>query len=90
MESVRRANRWLYLGFVSVSVSVSVTLSLCLCLSIWLLIPFEVSLRRAETEQLYQARRPIRGIGHMLFSIYSQTENVMDPRVSLVNLSGVK
>ena len=32
------------------------------------LIPFAVSLRRAGVEQL--------GIGNMLFSIYSQTENV--------------
>ena len=30
----------------------------------------------------------IGGIGNMLFSIYSQTENVQDPRGSLVNLWG--
>ena len=41
--------------------------------TIWLLVPSEVSLRRAETEQLYQARQLIRGIGHVLFSTYSQT-----------------
>ena len=28
------------------------------------------------------------GIGNVLFSTYSQTENVQDPRVSLVNLWG--
>ena len=35
-----------------------------------------VSLRKAETEQLYRVKRMIRGIGHALFSTYSQTENV--------------
>ena len=30
----------------------------------------------------------IRGMGDMLFSTYSQTENVLGPRVSLVNLWG--
>ena len=30
----------------------------------------------------------IRGIGNVLFSIYSLTENVQDPRVSLVNHLG--
>ena len=35
-----------------------------------------VSLRTAETEQLYQGKRLIRGIGHAFFSTYSQTENV--------------
>ena len=34
MESVRRANRSLHLGFVSVSLSVSLSLSLCLCLCV--------------------------------------------------------
>ena len=33
-----------------------------------------VSLRTAETEQLYQGRRMIGGFGDMLFSIYSHTE----------------
>ena len=33
-------------------------------------------LRRAGVEQLYQVKRMIGGIGNMLFSIYSQTENV--------------
>ena len=41
--------------------------------TIWLLIPAKVSLKIAETEQLYQARRMIGGIGNMLFSIYSHT-----------------
>ena len=30
----------------------------------------------------------IGGIGNMLFSIYSQTENVKDPMVTLVNFLG--
>ena len=34
-----------------------------------------VSLRIAETEQLYQAQRMIGGIGNVLLSTYSQTEN---------------
>ena len=52
------------------------------------LIPSAVSLRIAETEQLYQAQRMLGGIGNvMLFSTYSQTENGEDPLVSLVNLS---
>ena len=38
-------------------------------------VPSAVSLRTAETEQLYQGKRMIRGIGNMLFSIYSQTCN---------------
>ena len=37
------------------------------------LIPSTVSLRRTGVEQLYQVERMIGGIGHMLFSIYSQT-----------------
>ena len=41
--------------------------------TIWLLVPSEVSLRRAETEQLCQEKALIRGIGHVLFSTYSQT-----------------
>ena len=47
--------------------------------TIWLLIPAKVSLKRAETEQLFQVKRMIGGIGDMLFSICSQTENVFDP-----------
>ena len=39
------------------------------------LIPSAVSLRIAETEQLYQAQRMIGGIGNVLLSTYSQTEN---------------
>ena len=42
--------------------------------TIWLLIPARASLKIAETEQLYQVKRMIGGIGDMLFSIYSQTE----------------
>ena len=56
----------------------------------WLLISAKVCLKRAETEQLYQVKRTTVGIGDMLFSICSQTENVYDPTVSLVNLSGAK
>ena len=41
-----------------------------------LLIPARASLKIAETEQLYQVKRMIGGIGDMLFSIYSQTDNV--------------
>ena len=33
----------------------------------------KVSLKIAETEQLYQVKRMIGGIGDMLFSTYSQT-----------------
>ena len=50
------------------------------------LIPSAVSLRIAETEQLYQAQRMIGGIDNVLLSTYSQTENGEDPLVSLVNL----
>ena len=39
------------------------------------LIPSAVSLRIAETEELYQAKRMIGGIGNVLLSTYSQTEN---------------
>ena len=56
--------------------------------TVWLLIPARASLKIAETEQLYQVKRMIGGIGDMLFSICSQTENVYDPTVSLVNLWG--
>ena len=52
------------------------------------LIPSAVSLRIAETEQLYQAHRMIGGIGNVLLSTYSQTENGEDALVSLVNLRG--
>ena len=45
----------------------------------------KVSFKIAETEQPYQVKRMIGGIGDMFFSIYSQTENVYDPTVSLVN-----
>ena len=47
-----------------------------------------VSLRIAETEQLYQAKRMIGGMGDVLLSTYSQTENGKDPRVSLVDFWG--
>ena len=39
------------------------------------LIPSAVSLRIVETEQLYQAKRMIGGIGNVLVSTFSQTEN---------------
>ena len=52
------------------------------------LIPSAVSLRIAETEQLYQAKRMIGGIGNVLLSTYSRTESGYDPRVSLVDLWG--
>ena len=45
-----------------------------------------VYLRRAGVEQLYQAQRKFGGIGNVLLSTYSQTENGEDPLVSLVNL----
>ena len=48
----------------------------------------KVSLKIAETEQLYQVKRMIGGIGDMLFSIHSQTENGKDPLVSSVDLWG--
>ena len=56
--------------------------------TIWLLVPSAVSIGIAGVEQLYQVQRMIGGIGNMLFSISSHTENVQDPRVSLVNLWG--
>ena len=37
---------------------------------------------------MYQVKRMTGGIGNMLSSICSETENVEDPRVSLVNLWG--
>ena len=40
---------------------------------IWSLIPSEVSLRIAETEQLYQVKRMFGGIGNVLFATYSQS-----------------
>ena len=58
--------------------------------TIWVQIPAKVSLKRAETDQLYQVKRMIGGIGDMLFSICSQTGNVYDPTVSLVNPFGTK
>ena len=81
---------------VSVSVSLRCVLRVVCCggggrrvetnRTIRLLIPARASLKIAETEQLCQVERMIGGIGDMLFSIYSHTENVQDPRVSLVNL----
>ena len=44
--------------------------------TIWLLIPAKLSLNMAETEQLCEVKWMIGGIGDMLFSIFSQTENV--------------
>ena len=40
--------------------------------TIWLLIPAKVSHKIAETEQLYQVKQMIGGIGNMLFSTDSQ------------------
>ena len=51
------------------------------------LIPSAVSLSIAETEQPYQAKRMIGGIGNVLLSTYCRALNGLDPRVSLVNLS---
>ena len=45
-----------------------------------------VSLRIAETGHLYEAQQMFGGIGDVLLSTYSQTENGEDPLVSLVNL----
>ena len=50
------------------------------------LTPSAVSVRIAGTEQLFQAQRMFGGIGNVLLSTYSQTENGEDPLVSLVNL----
>ena len=50
------------------------------------LIPSAVPLRITETEQLFQAQRMFGGIGNVLLSTYSQTENGEDPLVSVVNL----
>ena len=62
----------------------------CVCVSFSLLLRAVavVSLRIAETEQLYQAQRMFGGIGNVLLSTYSQTENGEDPLVSLVDLWG--
>ena len=76
---------------LSVSVSLSLCVACCVLLwwrreermrrgetdpTIWLLIPARASLKIAETEQLYQAKRMIGGFGDMLFSICSRTENL--------------
>ena len=60
----------------------------CVCVSYSLLLRAVavVSLRIAETEQLYQTQRMFGGICSVLLSTYSQTENGEDPQVSLVNL----
>ena len=47
---------------------------------------FAVSLRIAETEQLHQAQRKFGGIGNVLLSTFSQTENGEDPLVSFMDL----
>ena len=39
-------------------------------------VPSEVSLEIAGTEQFYQARRMIRGLGNVFFWTYFQTENM--------------
>ena len=68
-------------------------LRLCVssCLCLWLcfvlcVLCSAVPLRRAGVDQLYQVKRMIGGLGNMLFSTCSHTENVKDPRGSLVNL----
>ena len=50
--------------------------------------PSAVSLRIVETEQFYQVKRMIGGIGNVFLSTYSQTGNGYDPLVSLVDLWG--
>ena len=44
--------------------------------------PSAVPPRIAETEQLHQAQRMVEGIGNMLLSTCSQTENGQDPLVT--------
>ena len=60
----------------------------CVCVSFSLLLRAVdvVSLRIAETEQLYQVERINGGLWNILLSTYSQTENGEDPLVSLVTL----
>ena len=58
----------------------------CVSFSLSLRAVAVVSLRIAETEQLYQAQRMFGGIGNVLFSTYCQTENGEELLVSLVNL----
>ena len=68
---------------------------MCMCVCVCVRVFFSlllravavVSLRVAETEQLYQAQRMFGGIGNVLLSTYSQTEKC-DPRVSLVDIWG--
>ena len=50
---------------------------MCMCVSFSLLLRAVavVSLRIAETEQLYQAQRMFGGISNVLLSTYSQTEH---------------
>ena len=50
------------------------------------LIPSAVSLRIAETEQLYQAQRMFGGIDNVLLSTYSQTKHGEESLVSLAHL----
>ena len=45
-------------------------------------VPSAVSLTTAEIEQRYEGKRMIGGIGHVLLSTYSQTDNGEDPLVS--------
>ena len=59
---------------------------MCVPFSLLLRAVAVASFRIAETEQLYQAQRMFGGIGNVLLSTYSQTENGEDPLVSLVNL----
>ena len=77
--------RYTWVFSVSVSLCLCVSVSVC-CVWLWwrrkrgeetnrTMSPSAVSLRIAETEQRYQAKRMIGGIGNMLLSTYSQTEN---------------
>ena len=54
------------------------------------LIPSTVSLRIAETEQPYQAKRMIGGIGNVCSRPVLELKKRLDPRVSLVNLSELR
>ena len=59
--------------------------------TIRLLIPAKVFPQEyLKLNSFYQVKQMIGGIGDMLFSIHSQTENVKDLRVSLVNLCVAK
>ena len=55
--------------------------SLCWLLCVLcVLIPSAISVKIAETEPPYQVKRLIGGLGDVLFSTCSQTENRKDPK----------